>query len=58
MVAPAPEEESGEGETTSFPSEESNSGESYEAMQEDATVSQGDIEIVIRVAQASETFTG
>ena len=58
MVAPAPEEESGEGKTTPLPSEESDSGESYEAIQEDATVSQGDIEIAIRVAQASEAFTG
>ena len=30
----------------------------YEATQEDATISQGDIEIAVRVAQASETFTG
>ena len=58
MVAPAPEEESGEGEATPLPSKESNSGESYEATQEDATVSQGDVEIVIQVAQALETFTG
>ena len=58
MVAPAPEEESGEGEDTSLPSKESDSGESYEATQEDATISQGNIEIAVRVAQASETFTG
>ena len=58
MVVPAPEEGSGEGETTPLPSEESDSGESYEATQEDATVSQGDIEIAVRVAQALETFTG
>ena len=57
MVAPAPEEGSGEREATLLPSEESDSGESYEATQED-TVSQGDIEIAVRVAQASETFTG
>ena len=58
MVAPAPEEGSGEGETTPLPSKESDSGESYEATQEDATISQGDVEIAVRVAQASETFTG
>ena len=58
MVAPAPEEGSGEGEATPLPSEESNSGESYKAMQEDTTISQGDIEIAVRVAQASEVFTG
>ena len=58
MVAPAPEEGSGEGEATPLPSEESNSGKSYEAMQDDTTLSQGDIEIAVRVAQASEAFTG
>ena len=39
MVAPAPEEGSGEGEATPLPSKESDSGESYEATQEDAIVS-------------------
>ena len=58
MVVPAPEEGSGEGETTLLPSEESDSCESYKATQEDATISQGDVEIAVRVAQASETFTG
>ena len=58
MVAPAPEEGSGEGEATPLCSKESDSGESYEATQEDATISQGNFEIVVRVAQASETFTG
>ena len=58
MVALAPEEGSGEGEATPLPSEESDSGELYEATQEDTTISQGDIEIAVRVAQASETFTG
>ena len=55
MVAPAPEEGSGEGEATPLPSKESDSGESYKATQEGATISQ---EIAIQVAQASETFTG
>ena len=58
MVAPAPEEGSGEGEPTPLPSEESDSGESYENMQDDTTLSQGNIEIAVRVAQASEAFTG
>ena len=58
MEAPAPEEGSGEGEATPLPSEESDSSESYEAVQEDTTVSQGDVEIAVRVAQASEAFTG
>ena len=50
MVAPAPEEGSGEGEATPLPSKESDSGESYEATQDDAAVSQGDVEIAVRVA--------
>ena len=56
MVAPAPEEGSGEGEATTLPSKESDSGESYEVTQEDATISQGHVETAVRVAQASETF--
>ena len=41
-VAPAPEKESGGGATPPL-SEDSDSSESYEAMQEDAAVSQGDV---------------
>ena len=40
MAAPAPEEGSGEGEATPLLSKESDSGESYEATQDDATISQ------------------
>ena len=58
MVAPSPEEGSGEGEATPLPSEEIDSGESYEAVQEDTAISQGNVEIAVRVAQASEAFTG
>ena len=58
MVAPAPEKGSGEGEATPLLSKESDSSKSYEATQDDATISQGDVEIAVRVAQASETFTG
>ena len=58
MVAPAPEEGSGEGEAAPLPSEESDSGKSYEVIQEDTTISQDDVEIAVRVAQASEAFTG
>ena len=58
MVAPAPEEGSGEGEATPLPSKESDSSKSYEAAQEDTTISQGDVEIAVRVAQVSEAFTG
>ena len=50
MVAPAPEEGSGEGEATPHPSEESDSGKSYEAMQDDTTISQGNVEIAVRAA--------
>ena len=57
-VDPAPEQGSGEGEANPLPTEESDSGKSSEATQEDATISQGDIEIAVRVAQASEAFTG
>ena len=53
MVAPASKEGSGEGEDTPLLSEESDSGESYKARQDDS-----DVEIAVRVAQASETFTG
>ena len=49
MVAPALEEGSGEGEATPLLSKESDSGESYEATQDDAIVSEGDVEIAVRV---------
>ena len=58
MVALAPEEGSGKGEVIPLPSEESDSGESYKVVQEDTTISQGDVEIAVRVAQATEMFTG
>ena len=58
MVTPASEEGSGEGEATPLPSEESNSSESYEAGQGDTTISQDNVEIAVRVAKASEAFTG
>ena len=58
MVAPAPEEESGGGEATPLLSKESDSGESYKATQDDATISQGNVEIAVRDTQTSETFTG
>ena len=58
MVPLAPEEGSGKGEATPLPSEESDSSESYEAGQEGTTVSQRNVEIAVRVAQASEAFTG
>ena len=56
MVAPAPEEGSGEGEATPLPSKDSDSGESYKATQDDATVSQGDVETAVRVAQATDIY--
>ena len=47
MVALTPEERSGEGEATPLPSKESDSGKSYDATQEDATISQGNVEIAV-----------
>ena len=58
MVAPAPEEEVAVEETTPQPSEDSDSGELYEAQPNDKPVSAGDIEIAIRVAHVSEAFSG
>ena len=57
-VSPAPEKGSGKGEATPLLSEESDSGESYKSTQDDITVLQSNVEIAVRVAQASETFTG
>ena len=47
MVTMAPKEEDGEEEVTPQPSEDSDSGESYEASPEDSGVSAGDIEVAI-----------
>ena len=58
MVAPAPEEGTGEEEATPQPSEGSDSGESYEAQQDDLSVLPGDVEVAIRVVHASEAFSG
>ena len=58
MVALTHEERSCEGVATPLPSEESDSGKSYKATHEDTAITQGNVEITVRVAQASETFTG
>ena len=58
MVAPEPEEDAGEEEATPQPSKDSDSGESYEAQQDDLSVSPGDVEVAIRVVHASEAFSG
>ena len=58
MVAQAPEEEITIEEMTPQPSEDSDSGESYEALPDDMPVSTGDIKIAVRVAHASEAFSG
>ena len=58
MVAPVLEEDAGEEEATLQPSEDSDSGESYEAQQDDLSVSPGDVEVAIRVVRASEAFSG
>ena len=47
MVALALEEDTGEEEATPQPSEDSDSGESYEAQQDDLLVSPGDVEVAI-----------
>ena len=58
MVAPVPEEDAGEEKATPQPSEDSASGDSYEAKQDDLSVSPGDIEVAIRVVCASKAFSG
>ena len=56
MVAPTPEEDPGEEEATPQPSEDSDSGKSCEAQQDDLLVSPGDVEVAIRVVHASKAF--
>ena len=58
MVAPAPEEDAGGEEATPQPSEDSDSGKSYETQQGDLLVFPGDVEVAIRVVRASEAFSG
>ena len=58
MVAPAPEEDTGEEEATPQSSEDSDSGESYKAQQDDLSVSPGDVKVAIRVVCASKAFSG
>ena len=58
MMASASEGEVAVEETTPQPSENSDSGKSYEAQPDDMPVSTGDIEIAIWVACASETSSG
>ena len=58
MVAPAPEEEVPVEEMTPQPSEDSDSGESYEAQPDDMPVSAEDIKIAVRVVHTSEAFSG
>ena len=58
MVAPVPEEDTGEEEATPQPSEDSDSGESYEVHQDDLSILPGDAEVAIRVVHASEAFSG
>ena len=58
MVVPLPEEEVGTKDVTPLQTEDSDSGESYEASQDDAPVSTGDVEVTVRVGHASEAFSG
>ena len=58
MVAPAPKEDAGEEKATPQPSEDSDSGESCKAQQDNLSVSPGDVEVAIRVVCASKAFSG
>ena len=58
MVMLAPEKEVGPEDNTPLQTEDSNSGESYEAPPDDTPVSAGDVKVAIRVAHASEVFSG
>ena len=58
MVAAASEEDAGEEKATPQASGDSDSGESYEAQQDDLSVSPGDVEVAIRVFCVSEAFSG
>ena len=58
MVAPVPEEDAGEEEATLQPSEDSDSGESYVAQQDDLLVLPGDVEVTFRVVCAPKAFSG
>ena len=58
IIAPVPGGEVAVEETTPQPSEDSDSGKSYEAQPDDRPISTGDIEIAIQVALASQTSSG
>ena len=47
MVTPAPEEEAVTEEITPQPTKDSDSGESYEALLDDMSVSAGDVEVAV-----------
>ena len=57
MVALVPEEGVTVDEMMPQPSEDSDSGELYEAQPNDMPVSAGDIKIAVRVAHTSEAFS-
>ena len=58
MVVPEPEEGVVAGDNTPQLTEDSDSGESYEASPDDMPVSAGDVEVAVRVTCASEAFSG
>ena len=58
MAVATPEEDPGLEDNTPPRSEDSDSGESYKAPSDDVSISTGDIEITVRVAHASEAFSG
>ena len=58
MVAPAPEGEPDPEDVTPPQTEDSDSGELYEASPDDTSISAGDVEVAVRVAHASKMFSG
>ena len=58
MVVPAPEGDPDPEDVMPSQTEDSDSGEWYEASPHDVSISAGDIEVAVRVAHASEAFSG
>ena len=58
MVAAPLEEDPSPEDATPPQTEDSDSGESYEASPDDTSVSAGDIEVAVKVVHASEAFLG
>ena len=58
MVAPAPEEDLDPEDATPPQTKDSDSSESYEVSPDNASISARDIEVAVRLAHASEAFSG